>query len=189
MATFCYLVGDRATRTCALIDPAFETDRILEKADESSYRVTHIINTHAHADHTAGNGAIKADTGVHKVVYFAFGYEVINNATDRELVLQRVLDWILPPVTAVGGIPSAAARLDQNIPNPFNPSTKISFQVGQTQMVSLKVFDIAGQLERVLSEGVHRASDYEVTWDGCDQEAVRFLRGHISIDWKTRKDH
>ncbi len=62
MATFCYLVGDRASRTCALIDPAFETDRILEKADETGYRVTHIINTHAHSDHTAGNGAIKAAT-------------------------------------------------------------------------------------------------------------------------------
>jgi glyoxylase-like metal-dependent hydrolase (beta-lactamase superfamily II) len=62
MATFCYLVGDRASRTCALIDPAFETDRILEKVEESGYRVTHIINTHAHSDHTAGNGAMKAAT-------------------------------------------------------------------------------------------------------------------------------
>lgn len=62
MATFCYLVGDRPSRTCALIDPAFETDRILEKVEESGYRVTHIINTHAHSDHTAGNGAMKAAT-------------------------------------------------------------------------------------------------------------------------------
>ena len=62
MATFCYLVGDRASGTCALIDPAFDTDRILEKADESGYRVTHVINTHAHSDHTAGNGAIKSVT-------------------------------------------------------------------------------------------------------------------------------
>jgi glyoxylase-like metal-dependent hydrolase (beta-lactamase superfamily II) len=63
MATFCYLIGDRKSKTCALIDPAFETDRILEKAKENGYRITHIINTHAHSDHTAGNGAIKAATG------------------------------------------------------------------------------------------------------------------------------
>jgi glyoxylase-like metal-dependent hydrolase (beta-lactamase superfamily II) len=62
MATFCYLLGDRTSRTCALIDPAFETGRVLEKADEGGYRITHIINTHAHSDHTAGNGAIKAAT-------------------------------------------------------------------------------------------------------------------------------
>jgi glyoxylase-like metal-dependent hydrolase (beta-lactamase superfamily II) len=62
MATFCYLIGDRASGTCALIDPAFETDRILETVAEHDYRVSHIINTHAHSDHTAGNGAIKAAT-------------------------------------------------------------------------------------------------------------------------------
>jgi glyoxylase-like metal-dependent hydrolase (beta-lactamase superfamily II) len=62
MATFCYLVGDRASGTCALIDPAFETERILEKVRENNFRVTHIINTHAHSDHTAGNGAIKSAT-------------------------------------------------------------------------------------------------------------------------------
>ena len=63
MATFCYLIGDRKSKTCALIDPAFETDRILEMAKENGYRITHLINTHAHSDHTAGNGAIKAATG------------------------------------------------------------------------------------------------------------------------------
>ena len=62
MATFCYLIGDGESKTCALIDPAFETDRILEKAKEDGYRITHLINTHAHSDHTAGNGAIKAAT-------------------------------------------------------------------------------------------------------------------------------
>ncbi|UCG08275.1 MAG: MBL fold metallo-hydrolase [Desulfobacterales bacterium] len=69
MATFCYLIGDRNSRTCALIDPAFETDRILEKARESEYRVTHLINTHAHSDHTAGNGAIKAATGAQILIH------------------------------------------------------------------------------------------------------------------------
>jgi glyoxylase-like metal-dependent hydrolase (beta-lactamase superfamily II) len=29
MANFCYLVGDEASKTCALIDPAFETDHFL----------------------------------------------------------------------------------------------------------------------------------------------------------------
>ena len=39
MATFCYLIGDRASGTCALIDPAFETDRILKKVAEESGEV------------------------------------------------------------------------------------------------------------------------------------------------------
>ena len=69
MANFCYLVGDEASRTCALIDPAFETERILAQADNQGYRITHIINTHGHSDHTAGNEAIKAATGAKVLIH------------------------------------------------------------------------------------------------------------------------
>ena len=62
MVVFCYLIGDEKTRTCALVDPAFETDRILAEAKAAGLRVTHIINTHCHADHVAGNAAVKAAT-------------------------------------------------------------------------------------------------------------------------------
>ena len=69
MVNFCYLVGDETSKTCALIDPAFETDRILTEADRLEYRVTHIINTHGHSDHTAGNEAIKAATGAQLLIH------------------------------------------------------------------------------------------------------------------------
>jgi hydroxyacylglutathione hydrolase len=63
MDIFCYLVADPQSRACALIDPAFESKRVLGIVAEAGYRVTYIINTHYHADHTAGNGAIKSATG------------------------------------------------------------------------------------------------------------------------------
>jgi glyoxylase-like metal-dependent hydrolase (beta-lactamase superfamily II) len=62
-------VGDEALKACALIDPAFETDRILAEADGLGYQVTHIINTHGHSDHTAGNEAIKAATGARLLIH------------------------------------------------------------------------------------------------------------------------
>ncbi len=63
MDTFAYLVGDEASRTCALIDPAFDTDHILATARDDGYTVTHLINTHRHVDHCAGNAAIISATG------------------------------------------------------------------------------------------------------------------------------
>lgn len=63
METFCYLVGDETSRTCALIDPAFDTDRLLAMAQDEGYTITHVINTHRHADHCAGNADIIAATG------------------------------------------------------------------------------------------------------------------------------
>jgi hydroxyacylglutathione hydrolase len=69
MAVFSYLIGDEDTHTCALIDPAFETDRILSEAQRLQYRITHIINTHGHSDHTAGNEALKAATGAKLLIH------------------------------------------------------------------------------------------------------------------------
>ena len=69
MAVFCYLVGDESTKTCALIDPAFESDRILSEAQRLQYRITHIINTHGHSDHTAGNQVLKAASGAKLLVH------------------------------------------------------------------------------------------------------------------------
>ena len=42
---------------------------------------------------SSGSGAIRVDTGTYKAVYFAFGFEAINSAADRQLVMERVLDW------------------------------------------------------------------------------------------------
>jgi glyoxylase-like metal-dependent hydrolase (beta-lactamase superfamily II) len=71
MATFCYIVGDPPSQTCALIDPAFETGRILKSCEAKGYRVSHLINTHGHADHTAGNAKIVERTGAKLCIHAA----------------------------------------------------------------------------------------------------------------------
>ena len=58
MSTFCYIVGDEATMSCALIDPAFETTRILKEVEKVGLQAVSVINTHGHFDHTLGNSRI-----------------------------------------------------------------------------------------------------------------------------------
>ena len=51
----------------------------------------------------SGTGGVRVDTGTYKVVYFSFGFEGINNASDRATVMGRVLAWlqgVLPPVAS-----------------------------------------------------------------------------------------
>lgn len=71
MAVFCYLVADPDTREAVLIDPAFDTGRILERVKRGEYRVTHVINTHGHADHTAGNADIVRATGAALSIHYS----------------------------------------------------------------------------------------------------------------------
>jgi hypothetical protein len=62
---------------------------------------------------------------------------------------------------------ASAFSLRQNAPNPFNPTTEISFVVPDGGAnVSLRVYDITGRLVRTLVEGNEPAGTRSVTWSG-----------------------
>lgn len=71
-------------------------------------------------------------------------------------------------VEDVAEIPSSY-RLLNNYPNPFNPSTVITFEIPQSENVSLKVFNINGQLIRTLTNENLTAGKYEKTWNGKNE--------------------
>ncbi|MDJ0777891.1 MAG: MBL fold metallo-hydrolase [Gammaproteobacteria bacterium] len=54
MENFVYLVEDVTSRRCAVVDPAWEVERILGRADELDLRITDILLTHSHHDHING---------------------------------------------------------------------------------------------------------------------------------------
>jgi hypothetical protein len=62
----------------------------------------------------------------------------------------------------------AEFSLSQNYPNPFNPSTTIKYSVPETGFVSLKIYDMLGQLVATLSNGIHQVGSYTATFDGSD---------------------
>jgi hydroxyacylglutathione hydrolase len=69
MDTFCYLIGDESAGTAALIDPAFDVPRILAKAGNAGYTITHVLNTHGHPDHSAGNADVIRATGAQLCIH------------------------------------------------------------------------------------------------------------------------
>lgn len=81
-------------------------------------------------------------------------------------------------VEDIGGSQPAAFLLSQNYPNPFNPSTTIRFSLPQTEKVKLEVYDIQGRLIKSLVDyELYQPGNYEVTWDGSDNNGSRVASG------------
>lgn len=66
------------------------------------------------------------------------------------------------------GLVPAVTALSQNRPNPFAGATTISYQLAGAGRVSLKLYNVAGQLVRVLEDGQRTAGRYALRWDGRD---------------------
>jgi flagellar hook assembly protein FlgD len=71
-------------------------------------------------------------------------------------------------VTAAGDLPRAFA-LHQNVPNPFNPTTTIQYEVptGGAE-VSIRIYDATGRLVRTLVDERRPAGLHETAWDSRD---------------------
>ncbi|MDO9693580.1 MAG: hypothetical protein Q7W56_02520 [Candidatus Latescibacteria bacterium] len=77
-----------------------------------------------------------------------------------------VLDCSGP--TAVGPEFPPAPTLAANRPNPFNPSTDITFSLPAAQRVRLTIHALDGRLVAILMDAELPAGHHAVTWTGCD---------------------
>jgi hypothetical protein len=67
-------------------------------------------------------------------------------------------------------LPRVGIHLAPGVPNPFNPSTTISFTLDRNAAVSLRIFDGAGRLVKdLLVEELRTAGRHSVVWDGTDR--------------------
>jgi len=105
----------------------------------------------------AGNGRVQyrvrsKDLGNHYSEYsntidFRFG-----TSSEKISVINQELDY----------------ALDQNFPNPFNPTTKISYSIKQEGIVTLKVYDVLGNEVATLINEVKPEGFYDVDFNAND---------------------
>jgi hypothetical protein len=75
--------------------------------------------------------------------------------------------------------------LDNNFPNPFNPSTTIPVAVPRTSPVAVRVYSILGELVRTLHAGPLEAGRHSFEWDGTTQEGRAVSAGVYLVQLTT----
>jgi hypothetical protein len=68
-------------------------------------------------------------------------------------------------------------RLEQNFPNPFNPSTTIAFSLKDAANVDLTIYDVAGRRVRNLVDERRDRGVYKIAWDGYNDSGSRVASG------------
>ena len=116
--------------------------------------------------------------------------EVRANSETGNIISESTLN------AAVGIALPKAFNLFQNDPNPFNPSTTISYNIPEASRpvnVELRVFNLRGQLVKTLVDAQQPAGSYTVHWNGQDKKGqivssgIYFYRIQAGDYFKTRK--
>lgn len=112
--------------------------------------------------------SVRADNGTHRVVYFGFAFEQLNDPAIPDTLVRRAVQWLTEGIVLdnsdKGGIVTSYS-LDQNYPNPFNPATTISYSIPEESQVSLKIYDVMGSEVAELVNGRQLAGIYNANFD------------------------
>ncbi len=79
--------------------------------------------------------------------------------------------------TGVDNTPLVPARLGGVHPNPFNPTTKVTFELARDGQARIDVYDVTGRLVRTLLDGRVGAGEQSVRWDGRDGDGAQAASG------------
>jgi len=71
----------------------------------------------------------------------------------------------------------ATFELSQNYPNPFNPATVIKYSLTERCHVTFDIYNILGRKVRTLIDESKPLGQYQVTWDGLDDNGLETAAG------------
>ncbi|MDZ7336139.1 MAG: CotH kinase family protein [candidate division KSB1 bacterium] len=76
-------------------------------------------------------------------------------------------------------------ELSQNYPNPFNASTRIQFHLPMSGKVTLQIFNLSGQMVKILADTYFSAGSHALDWNGQDDSGNPVTSGTYFYQLKT----
>jgi arabinogalactan endo-1,4-beta-galactosidase len=68
-------------------------------------------------------------------------------------------------------------QLYQNFPNPFNPTTSIRYSIPRRSKVTISIYNILGQVIKILANGTQEAGLHSTSWNGTDESGKPTVSG------------
>lgn len=172
-------------------DGIVDASDLAEVENAAGITLTGYSNTDINGDNIVDAGDISiADNNVTASVHSITPLlgESINaspfiNRKDNEVKKDKSLNKI----ETENSKPNAFA-LGDNYPNPFNPTTKINYELPENANVSLKVFDITGKEVASLVNGNQNAGKYTVAWNASQYSSGIYFYKIVAKDFvKVKK--
>ncbi len=101
------------------------------------------------------------------------GYSYVNHSWNVHIALNSEIN----PITTTELLP--------NSPNPFNPETKISYQLKEKSRVEINIYNIKGQIVKQLVNEEKEKGKYSIIWNGEDQYRNKVSSGVYYYEMKT----
>ena len=89
----------------------------------------------------------------------------------------NLIDLVMRSATSEVKLIPGQFALQQNFPNPFNPSTEIRFDLAEGGYVELSVFNMVGQEVRTLTSENMQPGYHAIIWDGTDNMGYKVSTG------------
>jgi hypothetical protein len=105
-----------------------------------------------------GNRGMSYDTDVELGAEYAYRVVIEGTFGDEHRSLFATANYT----------PSYQFQLGQNIPNPFNPTTRLMFSLPRAMRARLEILDVRGRRVRLLFDKRYPAGDHEAIWNGQD---------------------
>jgi hypothetical protein len=101
---------------------------------------------------------------------FAIRYSVVNggmNGTNSDYIGIDALSITRSSAVSISNLSQASGlySLEENYPNPFNPSTTFTFSIPEASFVKLAVYDVQGREMEVLVNGYTKSGSYKVNFN------------------------
>ncbi len=124
------------------------------------------------------------DPNGYRLVYFSVPFEAIDANpyiyAQQGMIMASILKWfgMIPGIAEDGKMERGLKfSLGPLMPNPTTGQVNIQYTIGNTEEVSLKVYDPTGRLVKTLIKGEAKSGIHHLQWNGTDSQKRRVSSG------------